>query len=266
MNVFFTRTPHQDYVVRLKQAIRACGDVVYDIGIGDIIPKEDDIVVVWGVVNARRWQDLGCDNVLIFERGYLGDRMHWLSLGWDDLNGKANFYNSYVPQDRWDNYWKTGMSEWKNDGEVVLIAGQVTTDQSLSDCLDYNRWLNDTIQALKSKGHEVVFRPHPLEEVGYDVKDVVISSHKNFMEDLKRAKCLVTWSSTTSVTAAYSGVPSVVFSDFAMTKEVSSHSLNDLAFKPDRTNWGRKLAYCQWNLEELTNGDAWYHVKTRFYY
>jgi hypothetical protein len=42
--------------------------------------------------------------------------------------------------------------------------------------------------------------------------------------------------------------------------------LNDLAFKPDRTNWGRKLAYCQWNLEELTNGDAWYHVKTRFYY
>lgn len=266
MNVFFTKTTHQDYVVRFKQSIRTAGDVVYDIGIGDVIPKEEDIVVVWGVANAKRWQDLGCDNVLIFERGYLGDRQHWLSLGWDDLNGQANFYNQYVAEDRWDKYWKSQLSPWKNNGDVVLIAGQVTRDRSLDDCANYNEWLNDTISTLKSKGHDVVFRPHPLEKDGYDVRNVTISTHKDFDEDLLRAKCLVTWSSTTSVTAAYIGVPSVTFSDYAMTKEVSSHSLDVLDFKPDRTNWGRKLAYCQWNLDELSNGEAWYHVKSRFYY
>lgn len=264
MNVYFTKTPHTDYVNRLKQGIGKCGDYAYDLKY-DTIPNLDDIIVVWGVVNAKRWQKKGYTNVLIFERGYLGDRIEWLSLGWDDLNGKSNFYNQYVPETRWDKYWKSSMRSWKDSGDVVLVAGQVLRDQSLSDCFNYNEWLNNTIKSLKDRGHKVIFRPHPL-ETSYEIEDVEISSYTDFLKDLLRAKCLVTWSSTSSVAAAYNGIPSVTFSEYAMTKEVSSHSLDVLDFKPDRNNWGRKLAYCQWNFDELTSGEAWYHVKTRFYY
>jgi hypothetical protein len=264
MNIFFAKTPHQDYVQRLKEGVTRTGDKSYDLT-HSTIPDEADVIAVWGVANAKRWQEKGYKNVLILERGYLGDRIEWLSLGWDNLNGKANFYNTYVPEDRWDKHWKSSIRDWRDSGDVVLIAGQVLRDQSLSDCVNYNEWLSNTIQTLKSKGHRVIFRPHPL-ETGYSVNDVAISKYKDFVEDILRAKCLVTWSSTSSVSAAYYGVPSVVFSDFSMTKEISSNSLDTLDFKPDRNNWGRKIAYCQWNPVELTTGEAWYHLKTRFYY
>lgn len=271
MRVGFTATTHQDYVVRLKQSIRTDGHNVLDLPKHESDPcfKECllscDIVVVWGVAKAKRLQTMGAKNVLIMERGYLGDRTNWVSLGWDDLNGQAKFYNQYVAADRWDKYWRGEMRPWKNTGDVVLISGQVITDQSLNDCTDYIAWLNDTIAAL-STNHHVVFRPHPLEESGYDgLVDVEFSKHKDFMQDLNRAKCLVAWSSTTSVLAAYNGVPSCVFSKYAMTNEVSSNDFNT-SYKPDRYDWGRKLAYCQWNLDELSNGVAWYHLKTRFYY
>ena len=109
------------------------------------------------------------------------------------------------------------------------------------------------------------FRRHPLETEDYGISDVYVSQDKDIYADLNRCKAMVAWSSTTSVVAAYNGVPSFVFSKYAMTNEVSSNDLSKIV-TPDRNDWGRKLAYTQWNLDELSDGTAWYHVKTRFYY
>ena len=274
MRVSFTKTPHLDYVIRLMHSIRNDGHEIVDF---PKVPESDpafaehlqnlDICVVWGVAKAKRMKEMGAKNVLIMERAYLGDRAQWLSLGWDDLNGKASFYNKYVAADRWDRYWKNGMLAWKTTGNYVLVCGQVMRDQSLSDCIDYKKWLNDVCEELKNNGESVVFRPHPLEEDDYGIpKHVYISTDKNILSDLKRCKAMVTWSSTTSVLAAYHGVPTCVFSDYSMTNEISSRNIKQLDYMPDRNDWGRKLAYTQWNADELMNGTAWYHVKTRFYY
>ena len=273
MRIGFTKTPHQDYVVRLKQAIRADGHEALDFP--NVVESDPsyvtvantvDIAVVWGVAKAKRLQAMGAKNVLIMERGYLGDRHNWVSLGWDDLNGQANFYNSYVPADRWDKYWRGQMQQWKTTGNNILVCGQVMNDQSLSDCIDYKAWLKNTCITLMNNDENVVFRGHPLETEDYGLsKDIYISTDKDIYGDLNRCKAMVTWSSTTSVIAAYSGVPTFVFSKYAMTNEVSSNDLNKIV-RPDRYDWGRKIAYTQWNLDELSNGTAWYHIKTRFYY
>ena len=150
MRVGFTKTPQQDYVIRLKQAVRADGHDALDFP--DVLESDPaflafvntlDIIVVWGVAKAKRLKDIGAKHVLVMERGYLGDRNAWVSLGWDDLNGQANFYNKYVAADRWDKYWRDQMKPWKTDGDNILICGQVITDQSLNDCDDYKTWLRD---------------------------------------------------------------------------------------------------------------------------
>jgi hypothetical protein len=257
MKIYFKHTPLTDFSIRLQNGIKVVGDEIAS------STEDADIGCAWGIVNARRLNDGGISNVLVMERGYLSERDKWLSLGWNGLNGHATFNNDYVSTDRWNKYWKYNLKPWKEtNSNMVLVCGQVLRDKSLSDCEDYNAWLNTTIITLTSKGYDVLFRPHPLENGYVLTAPCRVSYEKDFNVDLKNTKCVVTWSSTVACQAVYNGTPSVTFSKYSMAYNVTSHSLDDLAHKPDRELWGIKLAYTMWNADELSDGTAWNFVRT----
>jgi hypothetical protein len=257
IKIYFKHTPLTDFSIRLQSGIRSLGDEVVN------TPEEADVGCAWGIINANRLRASGMQNVLVMERAYLNDRESWLSLGWNGLNGYATFNNSYVPSDRWRKYWQHGLKNWvKPNSNRVLLCGQVLTDQSLADCEDYNLWLNETIMYLNSKGYEVVFRPHPLEKIYVITSPCILSKEKDFYNDLKMCKCVVTWSSTVATQAVYNGIPTVTFSKGSMAYDVSSHSLDQLDYTCDRTLWGIRLAYTMWNIDELSSGVAWDFVRT----
>jgi hypothetical protein len=81
-------------------------------------------------------------------------------------------------------------------------------------------------------------------------------------EDLKNAHCVVTWNSNSAVEAAIYGKPVFAFDEGSMVWEIANKSLLDLDTPkyPDRKQWANNLAYCQWTLEEIRNGDAWRHL------
>jgi hypothetical protein len=221
-------------------------------------------VAVWGWKRGRRLHRSRL-NVLVLERGYLGDRMAWTSLGWNGLNGYATFYNTQVPEDRWARYWQDGMRPWKGDwGDYVLFCGQVTTDASLYDCPSYAQFVEQELRKLVNAYGRVVYRPHPLNKDPNFARippqvEILDPTKTTLQQDLERARAVVAWSSNSLVEALYAGVPAWSNSAGSMVHEYFNPAKP--FDEPDREDWGRKLAYCQWSREEISAGIAWQHIK-----
>ena len=220
-----------------------------------------DAYVSWGVKKGNIRQEMARGHrCLIAERAYLGDRFHWFSLGWNGLNGNADFVNDDVSGDRWERFWQADMKPWRNGGDYALIVGQVAGDAAMDGRCPYE-WAESVIPEAKQRFGRVYFRPHPLckrkrrvagcEELPGDMQTA-----------LAGASAVITYSSNTGVLAVMEGIPTVTYSTCSMVYNVTSHNLRETV-TPDRTQWGHRIAYAQWLPEELANGTAWRHVTRR---
>lgn len=215
-----------------------------------------DFIIVWGE-RLRRSVLRYKKPVLVMEHGYLGDRFEWSSLGWDGLNGRANFFNSNVPDDRWNKYWRDSMRE-QNGGDYVLIVGQVAGDMAIAGC-DLYSWA----RKIRSEIPNSIYRAHPnslkrkqTQPVEHDTRPLDVA--------LQECSRVVTWNSNTGVLAAMAGKRVTVEDKGSMAFEVAGHGWKDDRLLGDRNEWGRKLAYCQWLPEEIARGDYWETLKCRF--
>jgi hypothetical protein len=212
-----------------------------------------DLAVCWGVRNGAAQNG---QRALIFERGFLGDRYHWTSIGYDGLNGYGDYCNAHSPADRFEKYWAKDMKPWRDDVDrPVLLAGQLRGDASLSG-LDNDAWCLKVKALLERDGpFKVIHRAHPLSAVGK------VQNAAPLTDALKDAAWLVTYSSNSAVEAVFNGVPAVTVDPCCMAYFPTGHDLLARPPKPDRTQWARDLAYCQWAPEEIANGDFWEHLK-----
>lgn len=205
------------------------------------------IVLCWGWRKGEELRKKGCD-VLVFERAYLGDRFYYTSIGWNGLNGHADFCLSgkEIKKGVW------GLKKW-HDGKYIVIMGQVCGDASLQGknlTLDYQQWARD---AEKHYNMPVYFRPHPNGERGNFKPDIpVIEGELDTV--LANAHLVLCYNSNSSVDAVIAGVPCITFDKGSMAYEVTGHSIYD-RIKPDRSKWLAALSNCQWTPEEIKNGD-----------
>lgn len=218
-----------------------------------------DLAVCWGV--KRQPEMHSGRRALVLERGYVGDRMNtWTSAGYDGLNGMADFFNDKKSAARWNKHHKAEMKPWREaKGDLVVIMGQVPTDASLRG-LNFNAWLRETAERLQRAGHRVGFRPHPNHRDTLHVRGV--EQLTGTMEEaLARAKWVVTYNSNSGVLAVLAGVPTVSCHRGSMAWEMTGHDPYLMPPTPDRTAWASRLAWTQWSMEELRNGDFWDHLK-----
>lgn len=233
-------------------------DVRAEITLSDqIMPA--DLAVFWGhrrkaIIDHQKRKNR---RYLVMERGYVGDRFQWTSLGYDGLNGRADFCNAEVSGDRWDRHFAHLMRPWNRRDGYVLIMGQVRGDAALAN-VDFPQWVRTTIGHLKALGHDVRFRPHP-KDMGqrYDVPVQAGTLH----EAMAGAAFVVTWSSNSGVDAVLNGVPVVAMDRGSMAWDVAAHGLESAGITPDRTRWAHRLAWCQWRISEIQAGSAWEHLK-----
>lgn len=234
----------------LKAAMHGRADVV-----------ECDLAVFWShrrrEVIARQ-KSAGRD-YLVMERGYIGDRFRWTSLGYNGLNGRAEFCNQNVPGDRWK-IFEHLMQPWKRGGDYALLLGQVPGDCSIEG-VNFQGWLNDTAAALGRLGVPVRFRPHPMGGKGFTCPNGATLATGDLAAELAGAQAAITWNSNSGVEAVLAGVPTVAMDRGSMAWDVSGHEVGDL-LTPDRQRWAERLAYCQWTTEEIAAGKAWDALKT----
>jgi len=203
-------------------------------------------------------------NNLILETGYVnrgdGPFNHY-ALGWNGLNGRADFRNKGMPADRAGKL-PVKLQPWKASGDYILVCGQVPWDASC-DFIDYEQWLGFILGVCKSSTDKrIILRPHPkcgLSLVEWKDRSTI----RSIEEDVKDAHCVVSFNSNSGVDAVIAGTPNIVFDRGAMAYEVS-HNKDVIDFdklpRPDRTQWFNNLAYAQWTSSEMRSGEAWNHI------
>jgi len=184
-------------------------------------------------------------NTLFLDRCFFNNPTIHASLGWLRPDGSRNFKNDNCPADRWQ---KTGLeiSLW-GKGDAAIIFGDYTTEP--------RRYLS-TVRATMEKYEKVFFRPHP-QQPGWMPPCPVL---KGDLDDaFKMAKVAIGWCSSVLVQAAIKGVPVVCLDRRNVVAPVAASSLDDIVLAA-RKSWAYNLAYSQWHVDEIANGEAWGHL------
>lgn len=198
--------------------------------------------------------------VLVLNYGLFGRPQYWAA-GWDNISGRADFVNENSPSDRWD-MMGFKLKPWRTGGDHILVTCQVPSDGSVAS-IDIIEWSQSTINKIRSLTDTPIrFRPHPL---ALDVTPDMEGSTRSevpLIEDLDRAKAIVTFNSTSSSMAVFEGVPIFAMDEGSMAWPVANKDLNDID-NPKvfcRNQWSHNLGYCQWTLDEFRDGTAWEHL------
>lgn len=193
--------------------------------------------------------------VLVMERGYLGDRFMWTSLGWNGLNGYAEF-PAHPESGRFNQHHK--MRPWREtDGKYVVVMGQVPGDASLRGRNMVPWYESVAVMAADAYGLPVLFRNHPVAaQKGHNIRPRHTAPAAGTMEDvLKDAHVVITYNSNSAVDSVLAGVPTVTMDRGSMAWDVTGHNIGELV-KPDRAAWAEQLAWKQWTIDEITSGEA----------
>jgi hypothetical protein len=243
----------------LEKGIKACGDQVT---ISDDINPGADVQAFWGLkrrpgkVALARGYDC-----LIIERAYLGNRHKWRAMGWNGLNGWADFKNHDVEPDRWDKYWREGLKPWKKGGDYALIIGQVPGDAALRG-LDIYQWAAEVAEEAHRYYPSVKFRNHPdVASRGWGIPNADLQEG-TLEQAFAECAVVITYNSNTAVEAVYNGVPAVSMDGGSMAWDVTTHDLSEPLYREDRHDWGRRIAYSQWLPNEIESGEAWRHLSS----
>jgi hypothetical protein len=213
-----------------------------------------DLAVMWGVRNERiiQMQKSAGNHYLVMERGYIGDRFKWTSLGFDGLNGRATFPTIDDGMVRWNHYFSGFMLPCKaNKGESALIMGQVAGDTSLSN-IDFPAWVEKKSKQLMKEGLKVFYRRHPQDKTR-NMVPIPVLEVPSLEESLNLIDVAVTWNSNSGVDAYLNG------------NHVTADDPGSMVWKNldiSRSTWCAKMAYTQWLPEEIESGAAWDALRT----
>lgn len=212
-----------------------------------------DLVVLWGVRRSDfiQRQRVHGGEVVILERGYVGDRFKWTSVSFGGrLNGHASFRGPFTDASRWETHFAPLMKPWRDkpDGDV-LIMGQVDGDMSLAGA-DIHHFYENARGSYEAAGYPVRFRQHPLSRLGR-------GNTGPLEQDLAAARAVVTFNSNSGVDAVLAGIPTVSIDSRSMAWAVTGHDLGLLPPTPDRTAWAHRLTWCQWSVDEMASGACW---------
>lgn len=223
-----------------------------------------NVPVSWPRGEIMRRQKQAGGRTVVIDSGYVKRGMEptsYYMVGFDGINGWADFRNKGMPSDRWDELG-TELKLWRDDGEAVILCGQVPWDASVQ-ALDMLDWLPDTAREIRARTQrKVIYRPHPAARQHPGGVPGCETSTRPLAEDLAIAHCVVCYNSNSAVEAIIDGVPAIVLGNGAMSEAVAERSLDNIEQprRPDRKQWVYDLAYCQWQPQEMAQGKAWRHL------
>lgn len=235
----------------------------------DIVPGPDyrpvDLAVFWGfrATHIMDGQRESGGRFIVMERGFV-DRMEYTSLGFDGLNGRAQFPAPPPGSDRFARLFPGALKTrpWSAPASdaYVLVMGQVHGDASIKH-IDIDGWYQATVDVLQAHfDRPVRFRMHPGHRgSGWTPRGAEVDS-QSLEEALAGAAWVVTFNSNSGVDAALAGVPVVTVDRGAMAWRVAGHEISSEPPLPAaglRAAWAEQLAWCQWSKAEIAAGTAW---------
>lgn len=227
--------------------------------------ESPDLVVIWGwkqrhVIAACQQRSIP---ILVMERAHLPPRMEWTSCGLNGLGNRATYAKVDDSGARWREHFAHIEQPWTEHGGYALICGQVQGDASLWGC-DFHQWAQGATDTLRSRGYNVLYRPHPLSmrlQNDYWHPRGATLSKRSLADDLADSQMVITFNSTVGVETVLAGVPTVTCDAGAMAWQVTTHSVDADPIRPDRTTWMHGLAWTGFLPAEIESGFMWEHLK-----
>jgi len=163
------------------------------------------------------------------------------------------------------------LKDWQTNGSHILICTQRNGGWSMKG-LDVISWLKNTITEIKKySSRPIVIRPHPGDRFARSYLSsfssvCTISNNEYIWQDFINAHAVVTYNSSPGVAAAIEGIPVFVTDPNPKVSQACDVANTNLSLieNPkvfDRQLWIEKLSMCHWNREEISNGEAWAHVR-----
>lgn len=190
----------------------------------------------------------------------------YYSVGFDNTKRYGNYYNENSPPDRWQKL-NLELKPWKTSGKYTLLLLQGSGSTSIYK-YDIINWYKEVIKVVGT--FPLIIRPHPRKNIEKLLREkllqplnIKISYNKFLQTDLEKAKNVIAFVTSATVTCVIEGIPVFICNDKNMAWNVSAGTLENYPNTkyPNRTQWAYNLAYAQWNLKEITNGECWAHLK-----
>lgn len=237
-------------VEAFTSGLEACGYKIT--GLPEPHPDPSDLLVIWNRGMrvdgfARRYEAHGA-RVIVAENGYLGREWRggiWYALSLWYHNGMGQWPDG--GPERWDN-WNVPLKPWRENGdEIVVLAQRGIGHPSVAQP---RGWPEKVAARLRKSGRPVRIRVHPGERGMKKATPLEV--------ELARAFAVATWGSGAALKAILMGVP--VFYGFPhwIGGLAAKSGIDDVSepFRGDRLPMLRRLAYAQWNLDEIASGEA----------
>lgn len=239
--------------------------------------EHDDfqVAVIWSVLwngrmskNKEIWEHCQKNNipVIVLEVGGIKRGTTW-KVGINGINREAYFGDLGNSDDRVKKF-NLKLSPWVEQGRDIIVCGQHDKSHQWRNMPPMSQWVLDTITEIrKYTARPIVFRPHPrcrLPGIEHEFINVtrqepqqVQGTYDDFDFNVDNAYAVVNWSSNPATQAVIKGVPVFVGPE-SLAWDVGNHSLSTInnPIKPDRTQWLNDIAYTEWTLEEIQNGEA----------
>lgn len=231
---------------------------------------DSDIAVFYGLAGNlarvfREYPERGLKAVYI-DLGYWGRHDGGRRAGYHKIIVNGRHPTSYFRarahlNDRFARFGIAPQS-WQT-GRRIVIAG-MSAKAAHAEGFPAEEWEQRAIARLKQvTDRTLVYRPkpnwpgaRPLPGAGY--------SHPKETLEAALADChaVVTHHSNVAIDGLMAGIPTFSWIGVAAPMSLQDFSRIEMPLHPDdRAQWAADVAYCQWNVKEMTKGSPWRHLK-----
>lgn len=232
----------------------------YEAIITDDISAQGDLFCMWStryVAQVRRNRRRDCE-LVIFERGYFGDRFKWTSVSFGGgLNNRGRFYGPFNDGSRLQKHFPNLLQPWRQrpDGYALILC-QIEQDMAMRNC-NAERFYKRAETSMRALGIEPRRRAHPNVNPLRNGNLAMRNAAYSLAQDLSGARLAITWNSNSGTDAVVAGVPTITMDEGAMAFPVTGHEYTAEPPTPDRLAWAQATAWKQWTIDELAGGYCW---------
>jgi len=244
-----------------------------------------DVAVIWSVLwngsmskNHEVWEHFTKQGkpVIVLEVGGMIRNSTW-KVGIGGINGEAYFgHETDNTSDRLRKM-KIKIQPWRLKSyqpRYILICGQHEKSHQWRSMPPMQDWITKTISEIRQyTDRDIRVRPHPrspldmrwTQQTISDFNDVYFNQPRHisgsyddydFEKQLNDAWCVINWSSNPASQAALNGIP-VFTGPQSLASPISNQRLARIEDPdmPDRQQWANDLAYTEWFIEEIAQGE-----------
>lgn len=173
------------------------------------------------------------------------------------------------PQERFQAL-QVALQPYKGDGEYLLFDGASNKYCLWQGLGDWVMWGRKMVSVLAEHTKlPILYRVRPSHNPSPPAPPgSTLSSMEPLVDAFAKAKIVVSYGGNIGWDAVVAGKPHFALGD-SVARVLSQTDLSKLdePYIPGeiaRLQWAANVAYCQWTLGEIRNGQAWKHIKTQF--